>query len=229
MVIYISEQLRDGQIRGFEHAKKKKLEELAELKEKLTSPRAKKRNLEDLEREVASILKGEKVETVVKCLIRETSSGRFDLEWQEDAQVYKKLVSEVFGKKILITCRNEWTEEEIISAYFGQNNVEHVFRQLKNPYHNAICPQYHWTDQKIKVHTFMCVIGMLLTQLLQKMAREAGFSYSSDKIIEMLSEVREAVIITLTDLKGKPSKQVQLEEMDEEVNKLYTTLMENNL
>jgi len=229
VVIYISEQLRDGQIRGFEHAKKKKLEELAELKEKLTSPRAKKRNLEDLEREVASILKGEKVETVVKCLIRETSSGRFDLEWHEDAQVYKKLVSEVFGKKILITCRNEWTEEEIISAYFGQNNVEHVFRQLKNPYHNAICPQYHWTDQKIKVHTFMCVIGMLLTQLLQKMAREAGFSYSSDKIIEMLSEVREAVIITLTDLKGKPSKQVQLEEMDEDVNKLYTTLMVNNL
>ena len=165
----------------------------------------------------------------MKCQIQEISSGRFDLEWQEDANVYKKLVSEVFGKKILITCRDEWTEEEIISAYFGQNNVEHVFRQLKNPYHNAVCPQYHWTDQKIKVHTFMCVVGMLLTQLLQKMALEAGFSYSSDKIIEMLSEVRESEIITITDLKGKPSKQVQLEEMSDEVKVLYNTLIEKSL
>ena len=228
VIIYISEELKERQIRGFEHAKQKKLRELEELKDKLKSSWGKKRKLEDLEREIASILKGEKVETVVKCLVNPTSDGRFGLEWYEDKGVYNKLISEVYGKKILITCRDEWTEEEIISAYFGQSNVEHVFRQLKNPYQNAVCPQYHWTDQKIKVHTFMCVIGMLLTQLLQKLARDAGFSHSSDKIIEMLSEVREAEIITIKDLKGKPSKEIQLEEMDTEVQKLYSTLMGKN-
>jgi transposase len=229
VVIYISKQLQEGQIRGFEHAKKKKLEELSKLKEKLASPHTKKKSYEDLEKEIACILKGEKVETVVKCHIIETSPSRFDIEWQEDTKAYKELISEVFGKKILITCRDEWSEREIISAYFGQYNVEHVFRQLKNPYHNAVRPQYHWTDQKIKVHTFMCMVGMLLTQLLRKISCEAGFSYSSDKIIEMLSGVRQAEIVTITDLKGKPSKQIQLEEMDEEVSNLYSALMEMNI
>lgn len=229
VVIYISDELKGGQIRGLKQSKQKKLEELEKLKKKLKAPRARKRNIEELDKDIKSILKGEKVETIVKYVVKEVGNSRFDIEWHEDKEAYDRLVHEVFGKKIIITCREEWTEEEIISAYFGQGNIENVFRQFKNPYHNAVCPQFHWTDQKIKVHTFICVIGMLLTQIMYKVARDSGFLYSSDKIIDMLSEVREAEIVKISDLKGKPSKEVQLEEMDDDVKKLFTTLMEKSI
>lgn len=40
-------------------------------------------------------------------------------------------------------------------AYYGQSMIEHAF---KNHYHIALRPQYHWTDQKIEVHFFICVL-----------------------------------------------------------------------
>ncbi|MDH7579028.1 MAG: hypothetical protein QHH75_14715 [Bacillota bacterium] len=64
--------------------------------------------------------------------------------------------------------QDNWSDAEIIAAYHGQSNVERVFKHLKNPYHNGVHPQYHWTDQKIRVHTFICLTGLLLSQVLIK-------------------------------------------------------------
>ena len=57
---------------------------------------------------------------------------------------------EVFGKRIVITDRSDWSDEEILLAYRGQSHVEDAFRQLKDDEHMAMRPQYHWTDQKIR-------------------------------------------------------------------------------
>jgi transposase len=52
-----------------------------------------------------------------------------------------------------------------------------------------VYPQYHWTDQKIKVHTFICLIGLLLSQVLWKKARDAGYSMSVETLIDRLTEI----------------------------------------
>jgi len=124
----------------------------------------------------------------------------------------------------LVTSRNNWSSEEIIAAYHGQSNIERVFKHLKNPYHHAVYPQYHWTDQKIKVHTFICLIGLLVSQVLWKKARDAGCSMSVENLIDRLTEIRKAEIVTVTSFKSKPKKATQLEEMDPELEKLYETL-----
>jgi transposase len=80
-------------------------------------------------------------------------------------------------------------------------------------------PQYHWTDQKIKVHTFICLIGLLLSQVLWKKARDAGYSMSVETLIDRLTEIRKAEIVTITSLKGEPKKQIHLEKMDPELQK----------
>lgn len=125
----------------------------------------------------------------------------------------------------MVTCRDEWTDEEIIAAYFGQSNVERTFKHMKNPYHNAVHPQFHWTDQKIKVHTFICLTGLLLSQILWKKAREAGYSMSLESVIDELEKVRQAEIITLASLKSKPVREIQLEEMDPKLQELYDILV----
>ncbi len=226
IVITPSEKLRQGQLRGLEQALIKKQEQLQELKNKLNSPRAKKRTLKEIEDKVKNIVKGERCHEIFNVSITEKDDGRFDIDWEINSQVYQWITQNLYGKKLLVTCREDWSTEEIIAAYYGQSNIERVFKHLKNPYHHAVYPQYHWTDQKIKVHTFICLIGLLLSQVLWKKARDAGYSMSVETLIDRLTEIRKAEIVTITSLKGKPKKQTQLEKMDPELQKLYETLIE---
>ncbi|MDH7578762.1 MAG: IS1634 family transposase [Bacillota bacterium] len=225
IVIYISERLRQGQIRGLNQAITKKYKLLEELKTKLNAPRARKKSKEDVQRKIRAILHGEKCDQIIKVSILDNDNGRFDIDWCIDTQVYQWITENLFGKRILVTCREEWSEKEIIAAYQGQCNVERVFKHLKNPYHNTVHPQYHWTDQKIKVHTFICLTGLLLSQILWKKAREAGYNYSLETLIDKLTGIRKAELITMNGLKGKPVKETQLEEMEPELQELYTALI----
>jgi len=96
-----------------------------------------------------------------------------------------------------------------------------VFRHLKNPYYLAVKPQFHWTDQKIKVHTFICLLGLLLAEILRKKVHDAGIKMSLDDILNHLGNIRESVSLSFTGKKGKPRVEVQLEEMDETGKKLF--------
>ena len=224
VVIYLSEKLRRGQLRGLKVALQKKNEQLQELKQKLNAPRARKKKREDIEAKVKDILKGERGELLIRVSIDEKSEGYFDIDWEIDSENYRFVTENIFGKKILVTGRDEWSEEEIIKAYFGQSNIERVFKNFKNPYHHAVHPQFHWTDQKVKVHTFICLTGLLLSQVIWKKAREAGYNYSIETLLDKLAEVRQAEIVSLTGFKGKPSKEVQLEEMEPELLELYQNM-----
>lgn len=227
VVLYISEQLRAGQLRGFEKTLQKKEEALEKLNTRLQNPRAKKRIREKLETQIQELLKQEKVERVLRVDLQEREPGRFTLSWTRDEQAYEQITGNLFGKRMLITSRSDWSTERIISAYIGQYHVERVFRQLKNPYHNSIRPQFHWTDQKIKVHTFICIMGLLLSQLVYKHAAASGYAEGLDHLLDQLSTIRKAEIVTITQLKAKPVKTEQLEHMKPELEKLYEQLLQS--
>ncbi len=225
IVLYISEKLRQGQLRGLQQALAVKYEQLKDLQKQLASKRARKRDREDVERQIKGILKGERCNLLIRTALYETLEGRLDLDWELDQDAYRWTTENLFGKRILVTCRDNWSDVEIIAAYHGQSNVERVFKHLKNPYHNCVHPQYHWTDQKIKVHTFICLAGLLLSQVLQKKASDAGHNVGIESLIDRLSEVRMAETVTIQSLKSKPVRETQLEEMDPELQKLYDDLV----
>jgi transposase len=199
---------------------------ISTLKTVLSNPRAKKKDLSTVESKVQEVLKGDRGPELIKVTILEKEKGRFDLTWELDKEFYRWLTEIYYGKKILVTCRDEWSNEDIIHAYNGQSNVERVFKHFKNPYHNAVQPQFHWTDQKIKVHTFICVTGLLLSQVLLKKAKDLGYTSSIETIIDELSRVRQAEIVTVTGLKGKAPREIQLEEMEPELEKMYNDMAE---
>jgi len=81
-----------------------------------------------------------------------------------------------------MTDRHEWETVEIIKTYYGQSMIEQSFKNLKNFYHLALRPQFHWTDQKIKVHFFICVLGYLLATIVWREARtKAQFRGTLDR------------------------------------------------
>lgn len=75
------------------------------------------------------------------------------------------------------------------------------------------------------MHTFICITALLLSQILAKKANDCGYyNYSIEALIDRLSEIRRAEIVTVTGMKGRPPKEKQLEEMEPELLTLYAQL-----
>ena len=218
-----SDKLKEGQIRGFLKEINKKVSLLENLREKLASPKTKKRNREKLEKQIENILSGRLIKDAIKVKVKKAPKCKsgYTINYRIDEEQKQRIIDDIFGKKVFFTNRNSWSDREIIEAYHGQSKIEKVFRHLKNPYHLAVRPQFHWTDQKIKVHTFICLLGLLLVEILRKKVHDAGIKMSLDDIFNHLGNIRESVSLSFIGEKGKPRVEVQLEEMDETEKKLF--------
>ena len=193
-VVLVSRQLKEGQIRGICQHLEKKYTELEAFKKRLEN-RRRTRNLEreEIRKRLAKIIKGQFIEDILKYDLIELENKAVSFTYYVDSEAFERLKKEVLGRNILVTNRHGWSSEEIILAYRGQAKVEYAFRSLKNPYHLCVRPQYHWTDQKIKAHIFICVIGYLLTIAAYTKAREeAGYGKNLSSFIEDLSSIRLA-------------------------------------
>ena len=123
-----------------------------------------------------------------------------------------------------MTNRHDWDSAKIIKAFYGQSTVECAFKNIKNPYHMAVTPGFHWTEHKIRIHYFSCVLGYLLSALIWWEARQHGFKGSLDSLLDTLNKVRLSQRVEYTGKKGKPKLTYQLEEMSNEELALVNAL-----
>jgi transposase len=100
-----------------------------------------------------------------------------------------------FGKTILFTDNADWADEEIVLAYRSQYHIEDAFKQMKNPHFLGWSPMFHWTDSKIQVHAFYCVLALLLTSLLQRELARKGEPLSINRMLEELGGIRETLVV----------------------------------
>lgn len=219
-VVYISEKLRKGQIKGLEQDLKKIFAKLRKLKEKIRQPtKGKKRTKDDIEEKIKSLIP----ENLICWEFKPLKDDAFDLDFWVDKKEFDFLKDHKFGRRILITNQHDWSTKEIILAYWGQSKIESVFKRIKNPFHLALRPQYHWTDQKIEVHGFICLLAFLLVMVASKKAREkVGFTGPPDALLEKLSAIRLATFIEspLQKTKGRYKAVYRLEEMDPDIKVL---------
>ena len=219
VVVFISDKLKAGQLRGIYQSLAKKQIQLNELQKQLANPRAKKRERSKLEEKIMAIAKGQFLKDIINWSLEEMSKGKFLLKFDIEENKIRQ-VEEKLGFRIIMTNRHEWKSEEIIQAYYGQSVVEHAFKNLKNPYHLALKPQYHWTDQKIEVHYFICVLGYLLTSLVWRQLRlNLNYKKSLDTLLDTLNNIRLATMLEESKKPGRIKAIYKLEEMtDEEYN-----------
>jgi transposase len=219
VVVVFSPQLYEGQLRGLHQSLARSYRELEELGQSpRLSPEAAKRKLEKIRgHQYLRSLLGYKIAT--------DEQGAMRICVWSDWQEYQRLVTRYFGLRVLITDRTEWSTAQIIEAYRGQSKVEAAFRDLKDPRMLSTRPQFHWTDQKLHVHAFMCVTAYLLVTLLhRRAAQKAAFEGSSRRLLEELAEVRCCRLIETTGRKGRPRVRLQIEEMDVTRRKLAEAL-----
>ena len=214
-VVFLSDVLRQGQIQGVMQVLEKKRKELDKF-QKVVNGR-KKFTFAQIEERIRSIIHGQFVSDIIKFEI--TSTNQFSYYFDES--VFTLMKESIFGRQILVTNQETFSTEEIIKAYKAKTKVEYSFRCLKNPFHLAIRPQFHWTDQKIKVHAFICVLSYILAFVVfNKAKRQAQYPHDIKQLLEDLRTIRLASTVA-----PKGSKvSYQLERIVPKLKKLANSL-----
>jgi transposase len=214
IVVYRSQEMHEGQRRGVLQELEKRLHGLVEWNQRLANPRSKKRSRAEVCRAIEELLRGQFMEGLVKWEVYRTG-GHYQIRYSKDEAALQELEKSLW-LRMLMTDRHEWTSEEIIDAYHSQAWVESGFREMKNPFHLGLRPQYHWTDQKIRVHVFTCVLGLLLTSVLYGRARRGGYGPSTyDTFLDQLNGIRLATVLR-AGKKGETTVEYQLENLEPE-------------
>src|SRR5438477_9560021 len=73
---------------------------------------------------------------------------------------------------------------------------------MKDPHFLSWEPMFHWTDSKIRVHAFYCVLALILGSLLQRRAAQNGLSLSLQALFKALNGIQE--VTNLFPPAGKP-------------------------
>jgi transposase len=208
-VVVFSPQLYEGQVRGLHQHMARCGEQLRELG---AAPRGAP---EAARRKLAQICGRQYLRTLVCYEVQSNEQGCTQVRSWSDLEEYRRLLQHYFGLRALITDRSEWTTAQIVEAYRGQSRVEAAFRDLKDPGMLSTRPQFHWTDQKLHVHAFMCVTAYLLVRLLWWRARrDAGFAAGARNLLAQLARIRQCRIVEHTGRAGRPRVREQMEEID---------------
>lgn len=172
------------------------LKELQQKLERRQQPgaRGRKPTRQGIEKDVREALTAQHLRRLIKVSIAE-EQGRFQLDYEIDDEAFEHLKDHLFGRRIWVTDHEDWSAEEILRAAHQQNDVEACFRDLHGNEPVAWSPAYHWTDQKLAVHAFYMVLGLLLVRLLRLRAARTGDDRGTRALIEDLSEVDECLLV----------------------------------
>jgi len=139
-------------------------------------------------------LSGQFLQELIRYQI-ESRDGRWLLQFDFDTAAWQRLVDHRLGRTVLLTNRMEWTAEQVAMGYSGQQEIERVFRGLKDGDWLGWGPMYHWTDRKIRIHAFYCMLGISLLQHLHKQAQSAWSGISTEQLLEELRQIQQFVLL----------------------------------
>jgi transposase len=219
VIITHSENFHAKQSRGFDQTLAKAKRQLAELAARLERGKTRK-DSEGVEAEIARILRPRWVSRVITTSLSGDRPAAFRLAFTVDPAARRILEDELFGKRILFTDRDDWSMAEVIAAYRSQHHVESGFRQMKDRTVVSFNPMFHWTDDKIRVHVFYCVLALAVARLMRREASKTGLDMSVRELLMTLGEIQETVLLYQGD-RGRPRARRMLTDMDPTQERLY--------
>lgn len=229
LVVY-NEKLFLGQMQGINKSITKCAGKLEALKTRLDNRAAglikggRKPTVASVQKQVKEILSVRYVKDLFDVNVYE-KDGFARLSFSFNESSLKHLQEYLLGKTILFTDNNDWSNEDIVAAYRGQSKIEDAFKRMKDPHFLSWSPQFHWTDQKIMVHSFYCVLALMLCSLLRQELHRHGIEASIPCMLEKLSGIKEVLTVYDQSRKGKKQRQyLTLTEMDEVQQKMFDVL-----
>lgn len=197
VVVTRSQTLLEGQLRGIAQHLRKRRRSLVALQGKLArsqQPGAKGKGYTrtSLERHAARLCRGQYLKEILHIEVTQSGS-HLSISFRTNPQALDRLTRTVLGKRILFTDNHAWSTEDIVLGYRSQYHVEAAFRQMKDPAFVSFRPVRHWTDQKIEVHAFYCVLALLLASLLRREVARQGIRLTVDALLDQLQGIQEVI------------------------------------
>ena len=221
LVVCHSEGLHAKQSRGFDQTLAKAHRQLAELQARLARGKTRKAR-EKVEAEIAAILAPRWVSRVITTTLTGESPAELRLRVRTSAKARAALEDELFGKRILFSDKviEQASTATIVAEYRSQETVEGDFRQMKDPKVVSFSPMFHWTEQKIRVHVFYCVLALMVARLMVREADRAGIHLSVRELLATLAGIQETVLLYQGET-GRPRARRMLTDMDPGTQRLY--------
>jgi transposase len=194
VVLTHSPTLHTKQQAGFDQTLGKATRQLTELAATLARGKT-RRDRARVEREIEEICRDSWVNRVLAWTLTGDTPAQHRLTFTIDTAARTALEAEVFGKRVLITDREDWPVAEVVAGYRSQSDAEFSFRQLKDRRVVSFAPMHHWTDHNIRVHLFTCVLALQLAHLMRREARRGGLHLSVRELLSQLAGIEESALI----------------------------------
>jgi transposase len=152
-------------------------------------------------RKIGRWLSADFVSQAVQYELRAEGTG-LRLQFQINHPALEMLYRERLGRTLLITNRLDWSTEQVVAAYSGQQSIEQVFRGLKGGDWLHWGPMHHWTDSKIRIHAFYCLLGISLLNHVHRQAQQVWPQLTTEKLKDELEEICETVLLYPPQEKG---------------------------
>lgn len=200
VVVTFNQRLFRAQRKTLTREINKRLRKLERLQNRLRrrqpQDRGKKPTVGGIENRVKEILRGRHMKDLFTTQVSKTRQDLPRLRYQFRQAAYDQLSSTLLGKTILFTDHGEdWSDEQIVLAYRAQHHVEADFRRLKNPHYLSFRPTFHWTDQKLRVHAFYCVLALMMLNLLRRQLAQSGMVLSIVEMMNRLTEIKQVTLL----------------------------------
>ena len=221
LVVCHSEGLHAKQSRGFDQTLAKAHRQLADVQARLARGKTRKPK-EKVEAEIAAIVAPRWVSRVISITLTGDAPSGLRLSFRTNAKAHAVLEEETFGKRILFSDKapGHAPAARIIADYRSQEAVEADFRQMKDPHVVSFPPMFHFTDQKIRVHVFYCVLALMVARLMVRQADRAGLHLSVRALLSSLAGIEETVLLYQGE-RGRPRARRMLTEIDATQQRLY--------
>ena len=140
----------------------------------------------------------------------------FTFSFDEEAE---KKLELTFGKTILFTDIHDWDTEKIVKTYNQKDFVEKDFMWMKGLMIISMKPFFLRKDKRIKVHSFLCVMGLVFYRLLLWKLKKQEEMLSETRVIEELEKIRVVLV-----KRGDEEPQFMFETMGLDQMRLFTAL-----
>jgi transposase len=220
VILTHSPNLHTAQQVGFTQTLRKASTQLTELADRLARGRT-RRPRSKVEANIEAILAPRWVARVVRTELTGDTPATLRLTWSIDDDARAALEEEIFGKRILVTDHDDWPVDALVDAYHSQEELEAGFRQAKDPHVVSFCPIRHFTDHKIRVHLFTCVLGLTIAHLMRREAHRAGLHLSVPALLAELEAIQETVLLYPGE-RGRPRARHMITRMSPVQQRLYT-------
>ena len=155
--------------------------------------------------------------------MRRAACRRVTYRFQRRA--WEKLQPTLLGETLIFTDNSGCSDTALVRGYRAQYYVESAFRQVKDTDCIAIRPRHHWTDQKIQVHVFCCVLALTLCGLLQQGLSRHAVQRSVPALLAEHGGVRELDVLCPPRKEGgRPAVRTTLSQTAADQRSMYDIL-----